>query len=456
MLSKTEIIIRAVQSFEFFIDNIFRLSFENFVGGEFIDKTANFLQNHNRTIRVSAKDHFKSTSLYAHFMWQLLKHADTKIDREYHYFSYKGEMAAYHIGKIKDSIKLNPFYENLRDLKSTAEGVVKYRWEDSDRTFKLTPQGLLGFNRGLHCNGGVYVDDPFQDPANKLEPKVISRVNDIMRRQVIDIPNKNAFLHIVGTPQTKDDFFFDKKFLVRFESRVLPAIQDSKNKIVLWTEWMDWDELRARRNERGSKIFNQEYLCSPVYSENTFFTEEQVDRMMFDILNYPFNEPRDPKDNDIIGGWDLGKHRHPAHFSIFEVKGNKDDWTQIHQHFFDGVDYKDQLEYIRLAIDNLQIDRLYYDNTRGELEVKEETGELPKELIGVNLGLKKKNALATEFDKLQTNAKIRLIADGRQKRSLLSVLNDLKAMETQEGHGDAFFSICLALNYLTEPRIGVY
>lgn len=456
MLDKITII-KSIQSFDYFVNHIFCLSFESFVGGEFVSKTANFLQNHLKTCRVSAKDHFKSASLYAYVMWDLLRKADVEFDQEAHYFSYKGEMSAYHIGKIKDLIKLNPYYEDLEDLKSTAEGIVKYRWKGKKTNFTLHPQGLLGFKRGLHCNWGVFVDDPFQDPANKLDPKIIHTVNYVMKTQILDIPNDGAFLHIVGTPQTKDDFFFDKKFLGRFESRILPAIPDFNKKESLWPEHFDYEELMKRKEERGERVFNQEYLCSPVYSENSFFNDDQVIAMMFDLLNWDIKLKRDnQKEYDIIAGWDLGKHRHPAHFAVFEVHGDKDEWIEIHQHFFDGEDYKDQLEYIDLAVENLGIDRVYYDNTRGEIEIMDELGQLGPEYVGVNLGLKKKNSLATEFDKKRTNAKIKLIADERQKRSLLAVQNDLKALETPDGHGDAFWSIALCMQYLTEPKIGIY
>jgi len=458
MLDKT-IIIKSIQSFKYFVNNIFCLSFEKFVRGDFVDRTANFLQNHLKTCRVSAKDHFKSTSLYAFVMWEMLRKADSLFDMEAHYFSYKGEMSAYHIGKIKDLIKLNPYYQDLRDLKTTAEGIMKYRWEGKNTNFTLHPQGLLGFKRGLHCSWGIFVDDPFQDPANKLDPKIIHTVNYVMKTQILDIPNKGAFLHIVGTPQTKDDFFFDDKFLGRFESRILPAIPDMNKKESLWPEHFDYEELMKRKLERGERVFNQEYLCSPVYSENSFFNDEQVTSMMFDILNFPYNKEREnPKEYDIVGGWDLGKHRHPAHMCVYEVRGDRQtgDWTQIHHHFFDKVDYKDQIEYCDMCIENFGIDRFYYDNTRGEIEVMEEIGKLKSEYRPVNLGLKKKNGLATELDKRRTTGKIKMIADDRQKRSLLAVQNDLKAMETIDGHGDAFWSNALCMEFLLEPQINVY
>jgi len=443
-------------SFEFFVNNIFALNFEKFTSGEYINKTARFLEGHSKTCRVSARDHFKSTSFYAHYMWELLRYAHVEFDREYHYFSFQVDMAGYHIGKLKDLIKLNPYYTTLIDKKVTAEGVLKYQWEGSPAYFTLKPHGMMSFKRGLHCNGGIYVDDPFQDPANKLDPKIIERVNTIMKTQIMDIPIKGAFVHIAGTAQTNNDFFFDKKFLKRFEVRVLPAVVDYKEKKVLWPEHMDYEELMARKEERGEKIFNQEFMCRPVYSADGFFTEDQLLEMMFDIPNYPFNKERDPKDRDIIGGWDLGKKRHPAHFAVFEVPDDPDDeWIQIHSKFFENVDHTKQLEYIEECIENFQIDYIYYDNTRGELEVLEERGELPDELIPVVLSLKKKSALATEWEKKRTNAKIKLINDEKQRMSILAVTNDLQAIESPQGHGDAFWSTSLSLNYLIQPKISV-
>jgi hypothetical protein len=180
--------------------------------------------------------------------------------------------------------------------------------------------------------------------------------------------------------------------------------------------------------------------------------------MMFNIPNLTWNEEHDFGDNDIIAGWDLGKHRHPAHFSIFRIIGDPEDgmWEQIHQVFFDNWDYEKQLEYIELCIENFGIDKLFFDNTRGEMEVVEEKGDLPNEMTGVVFTLKKKNAMAVEFDKRRTSAKIKLINDDRQKRSIFSVQNDLTSIENQDGHGDAFWSISLCFNYLIEPKIGIY
>ena len=48
---------------------------------------------------------------------------------------------------------------------------------------------------------------------------------------------------------------------------------------------------------------------------------------------------------------------------------------------------------------------------------------------------------------------LRLLADERQRQQILSVNNDLKAPQTPMGHGDAFFSISMALLALYETSI---
>ena len=82
------------------------------------------------------------------------------------YFSYNYTMAAYHTEKIKLAIVNNPFYSDLKDHKKAAESVLKFSW-DGKTFITLDPRGLLEFKRGIHCPL-IYVDDPFQDPANKL------------------------------------------------------------------------------------------------------------------------------------------------------------------------------------------------------------------------------------------------------------------------------------------------
>ena len=447
----------AMDDFKLFVNDIFSLSYPHFIRGSFINELCDWMNANDWLMRVSAKDHFKSTSLYADFMWRLIKYPFE--NSEYHYFSYQDSMAAYHVYKIKDLIKNNPYFQDCRDFKQTAEGIIKYSWDKGKTFTTLHPHGLLSFKRGIHCHG-VYIDDPFQDPDNKLILTKIYKINSVVKTQILDMPFKGGFCKIVGTPQTNADFFFDKEMQQKFAVIIQSAEKDQKNKIALWPEHMNWQELQQRKLIRGKRIYNQEYLCSPVYAENSFFTEEEINEVVnpelqnlsiFDII-------QGPEKYDTIGGWDLGKKRHPAHFTVFQIKivnGIKKA-VQIHQSFFDSWDYAGnddeqfnpdkptQLSYIKQAIKNFKIDKVFADNTRGELTMLEERKELPPEIMLETFTSKDKFAMATDFEKSVNQKYIELQNDGRMIRQLLVVTNDLQAVETPEGHGDSFWSIGLA------------
>lgn len=455
----------APTGFPLFVKHIFAESKEilknqTWTGGEFVDDVAAWLGANNTTLRVSAKDHFKSTSFYAHIMWKIWKLYWFERNREINYFSYGEGMASYHLAKIKIAIKCNPYFAGIIDMKAQADSILSYSWNGKQK-ITVHPRGLLEFKRGIHCHD-VYVDDPFQDPDNKMVPTKINKINDTMKTQILDMFQNE--LHIAGTAQTNHDFYFDEKFVKRFSRRILPAVVDDKKQIALWPEWMNYEELMKKKYERGEKIFNQEYLCSPVYSENSFV--ENKEKLMSVVGNgYHFSiegwktemEVRAKKaeenpdlayllETDKVAGWDLGKKNHPAHFCVFEkINGKR---VQIHDKWFDHVDYTDQLEYIRGYVEAMGIYRVFYDSTRGELEMLEETGELSGEFEGVHFTFKGKHKMANAFDRAITQKTIELLNKPRTLNQILIVNNDLQAPETPEGHGDAFWSICLTFNDL--------
>lgn len=372
-------------------------------------------------------------------------------------------MAGYHISKIKRLIFNNPCFADCVDLKPTAESVIMYSWDyDSHKTkytiITLDPHGLLAFKRGIHCDG-VYVDDPFQDPDNAMILTKIEKINRVIKTQILDMPKRGGFCKIVGTPQTTADFFFDPEMKKKFALLIQPAEKDPVNKIPLWPEHMSWDDLQQRKALRGAKIYNQEYLCSPVYSENSFFKEEELNKAVNpSLLNRSiFDTIKEPEYFDTIGGWDLGKKRHPAHFTVFQVREvtGKKKAIQIHQVFFDGWDYAGnddgdfnpdkptQISYIKQAIKAFRVDKVYADNTRGELTTLEEKKELSPEIELVTFTSKEKYSMATEFEKGVNQEYIELQNDQRMIRQILQVTNDLQAVETHEGHGDSFWSIAL-------------
>ena len=467
----------ADDGFPLFVEHIFSKSTDimkdqKFTMGEFVKEIATWLGKEKKTLRVSAKDHFKSMSFYAHIMWKLYRLFYNERPREINYFSYGEGMASYHLVKIKAAVSCNPYFEGIIDHKPIADSILSYSW-DGKKKITVKPRGLLEFKRGIHCND-IYVDDPFQDPDNKMVPTKIKKINDTMKTQILDMFQDEC--HIAGTAQTNHDFFFDADFVSRFSRKILPAVVSEKTAsqpgVALWPEWMNYDELMAKKRERGEKIFNQEYLCSPVYSENSFVnTKERLYGVVNSALkNHTLKSwaeliKQRERDLDIakekndrkaiekletlleaerIGGWDLGKKNHPAHFVVFEKQGKKR--IQIHDKWFEHIDYTDQLTYIQNYIDAMRIDTVFYDSTRGELEMLEESGELPGELEGVHFTFKSKHKMANAFDRSISNKEIELLNEPRTLNQILIVNNELQAPETPEGHGDSFWSIALSHN----------
>lgn len=468
-----ENIARAIVDYRFFIYEVFAKSFDNFIGGRYIDYLAYLYGNFPWLFRVGARDHFKSTGMYAKFMHSLL--CDAYTGSENHYFSYSESMSKYHIGKIKDFIKVNPYYDTLRDLKPTAEGIIAYKWDDAppdNPPITLEPHGLLTFKRGIHCKR-IFIDDPLRDPENKLNPTVIEKVNRVFFTELLDMVMKGGEAYGVGTPQTWQDFFFDPKIKQKFKVVILPAIIDEAQQKTLWPEWMDYNELAQRRDMRGVKIFNQEFQCKPVYSENSYFEERQIFHIInSDLINLPYDVEPDAEIKkllevcDVYGGLDIGKKAHPSHFAVW-LKLGPDKWRQLHSKFMDGWDYAKQLEYCKKAIQIFRINRLRYDNTRGEFEGFKEQGELPYQMEPIVFSTKTKNGMAANLQKLVNKTKINdkgevedraleMIDDIRQINQILAVDNDLQAIATPDGHGDSFWSNALALGDEAQTRTMEY
>lgn len=431
--------------FTTFTTEIFSASFDEFKTGSHVLDTCDLLQNHPWTMRVSARDHFKSTSFYAYLMWRIWRLRKYPHDEEWKYFSYKASMAAYHLseepGKLKYLIQHNPYFRNIIDLKPTAEYLHRYTW-DGKYFMSIAPAGLMSFARGTHCHG-VIVDDPFQDPENKMKLTDIYKINERIKSNIIDMPHEDGELHIAGTAQTTEDFFFDPEFQAEFEFRLQPAIISEKRRQVLWKEHQPWTRLMRKKRLQGERIFNQEYMCNPVFSEDAFFTKEQIMGVVNpDLVNLPIHQRYEIK-NDVAAYLDIGKQRHPSHLAVFELQGDKA--VMIHHMFMDAWPYIQQIEYCQRAIENFGIDWFMFDNTRGEFEAFIEQNLLPSPMEPNVHTVKMRGQMAGTFSERVERKTVELIDDLRLIKSILSVTNDLQAVETPEGHGDAFWSCAGAL-----------
>jgi len=438
-IAENEMLRSRIDSFSSFVFEIYSRSFENkFIGGKYLDDVCNFLESSKKTIRIAPRNHFKSSSLYAYFMYHLFTTRDSNL--ECHYFSYKDSMAAYHIKKIRSLIDNNEYFDGIRDCKQNAEGVLKYTW-DNGHYVTLTPHGILGFVRGLHGDM-FFVDDPFQDPEDimKLNINTINKINERFVTNIMSMPDPiSGELHVVGTPQTHDDFFFNKDITRRFNVQITPAIVSLPEKIVLWEEWMNWEEHVAKRAEMGERVYNQEYLCSPTHSEYSYFKRDVLSMCVNNMLTV---EKSWNTRNDMILGWDIGKKAHPSHIVVFEKAGDR--LIERYQIFMDEVDYTQQLNHVKSLWERFGITKGYYDDTRGELESFKEQEKLPYSLRGITFSQKSKFEMAAAFEKYVENQRIELIPDRRQFEQILLVDSDLNADETPSGHGDSFWSIALA------------
>lgn len=446
LLAQIEIVRRRCKQpggFKYFVNNVFSASFGgDFVGGQYVDDIADRMEQKPWTMDVTARGHFKSTRLYAEIMYDIFT---MDRDLEGWYFSYNTDLSSYHLKKLKGFIKRNPFFIVVKDIKVQAEGVLAYV-DDQNHLYTCAPAGLLAFKRGIHAER-IYVDDPLRDPENKLAPTVIKKINRVIATEIYPMVNKGGRCRIVGTPQTYEDFFYNEELQNKWDVEIKDAMQDEVNRIALWPEFTDFDELEDIRKTIGEKTFNQEYRAKPAYSEDSYISRERLLTAINDTLEYirSYDGP-----NEIVAGLDIGKHRHPSHLVLFERWKNGEGryvYKQLYEQWLDGMDYNDQWDYCLNVAALYNLDVLRYDNTRGEFEAFYEraTPDIKRVFKPVVFNLKSKNAMAAELDALVTSSRIELLNAQRQTEQVLAVTSDLNAMESEQGHGDSFWSIGLAI-----------
>jgi len=441
-----------------FAENVFSKSFDyEFRSWQHIKNTCDLLQYELKTCRVSAREHFKSSSLYL-FLLYILMYVTPLKDLKVGYFSYTSKFSGKHIKEFKKIVQNNPYFKDVIDLKQKAESLAEYTW-DNKHTLEISPFGMLEFTRGLHLDI-ILIDDPFQDPENSLNLSKIEKINEIFKTNILQMgKGQNTRIHIVGTALSPKDFYFDDDLMHEFKREIWPAIKNYERKEILWPEYWTFKALMGKKKSVGDNTFNQEFCCVPKSVDEGFFKKEEIDAVSKkELINHDINVLRDTK-ADIIAWFDIGKKAHVSSLSIFEVNHSQKKVKQIHQIFMEKWNYSNwsefipqkptQIEYLKKAIQNFKIDSLFYDNTRGEFEIYAEQHMLPREMKPVVFSSKEKNKMATQFATLVYNRKIELIEDEDLKKSLLMVMGDLNSVSFGWFHGDAFWSICLALKDLS-------
>jgi hypothetical protein len=254
------------------------------------------------------------------------------------------------------------------------------------------------------------------------------------------IPNQGVPVVVMGTPMLPGDILAKLETDERFNYRKLPAFDPVPGRRVLMPELYSEDWLLEQQKAKP-KSFASEFLLKPFLSQESYFSEEDIAKVLdYNLRSYPANHKHTFKeDEQIFAGFDVGKKRHPSHLVIFKKSG--DNIEQIHQTWLDGWDYTQQIEFLNTIAENFNLTKGYIDNTRGELEDR----GLDTKWWPMHFTVKSKNTMAQIFETYVNEGNMRLLADERQTSQILSVNNELKAPETPMGHGDAFFSIAMAL-----------
>ena len=433
-----------VGSFKDFLRNVWSQSFDHpeyfqaWHVGVLADDIQECVETGMNYVAVLPRFHFKSTLLgHAFSVWRLLT---APRDCSVLYLSYADHMARYHIAEINKAVSRNPILSELMDNRNP-KADYSARFFINKKPMEIMHGGLFSFKRGMHVNGALIADDVLRDPENPLNMGQITKVEDHFMTESMFIPLKGVPVIVLGTPMMPGDLLAKLQEDSRFKSRVLPALDPVPGRRVLMPELYDEEWLLEQQAARP-KSFASEFMLIPHFSTEAYFDEEDITKNEYDYLrSAPATQVY--KDIDvgdyIFGGFDVGKKRHPSHLVLFRKRGDKVE--QIHQSFLEGWSYSDQIEYLNDVAENFNLTTGYVDNTRGELEDR----GLDMRWLSMNFSKKSKNTMAHIFEQFVHSGNLKLIKDERQKQQILSVSNELKAPDTPLGHGDAFFSIAMAL-----------
>lgn len=438
---------QAQKDFKFFYNFVWGYSIElmekHFCTGDHLNDWCDLFQNERLLSILSARKHSKSEITHAYLAWRIFR-MDYKPLEKWLYISYTSSLAEEHIAETKERINCNPMFAKAGIVDLTDAKTILYYRKGANRFF-CSASGIQTFKRGKHPDG-VITDDILRDPEVKLDVSQIIKINKIFFEQVMSLPKEGGLgVKNIGTPQDSADLFHELEKREHFCCVRYPAYLNKARSKVLWEEMYPVERLRQIEDEIGSKAFGKEYMCVPVRSGEGYLDQERIEKLINPHLKnrkyyeaVTFNEY-------CFGGLDIGKKRHPSHLSVYG-RNRKKRFVQVASIWMDHTDYIRQLEICRSAIENFGIQRLFYDDTRAEFESFREEGTLPSEMKGVCFTQKEKFKMAAEFGKEVEQENISFLSDDRQKRQMLNVDNDLKSMETSEGHGDSFWSNALAIS----------
>lgn len=427
--------------------------------------------------------HLKSTVLgRGYIFWRFFSEGQ---DVDAFYFDFKKPLADEHVTMLKRDILKNPYCRFWSDNNPVATSIIDFTVSFGEKESDDAPlkswrvecegEGILSATRGRHPKI-VICDDILSDFANPIESVEIDRINQVFEHVVMSLPPPDGMLGVVGTPQSPYDILHKLQENDLFWCAEFPAVTDYETKKTVWPGMYDYKRLMKLKREMGANAFEVEYQLHPRESVDQFLKTEAIEACLSETAQrfVPTEDEKfdNPDKLNVWGGMDVGKEVHPSHVSFFvEVppeKGQEMGWlVQIHEQWLDHMNYNEQVALLNVLIAYYDPIRFYFDNTRSELEDR----GLTKRATGFKFKKGVKASMATLLEKRINNTFYHHSGEGddpaagpgvvmygpedtRQVRSLKQVKKDLTASETEDGHGDSFWSNALAV-YACEsgPRI---
>jgi hypothetical protein len=266
-------------SFEDFVQDIFSKSYPmhnfnawhiHFVCSE-IDKL--LLKSSNKYLTAALpRYHLKSTILgEALCVYRMLNSYGDGM-----YISFKDELAMYHLGHIKEAIRINPFLTKyLKDMSPQSDAIINYRM--GNKKMRIFGSGIMAVKRGIHTDLAVIADDILGDLANPMVLTEMDKVKRLFNAEIMNIPNANCPLLVFGTVMDYSDILFALRKNPSFVSIWLPAIDPTPDRPILWPEVFNKETLAQKKESTGWKAFSTEFLLTPLMATEAYFTREQLD-----------------------------------------------------------------------------------------------------------------------------------------------------------------------------------
>lgn len=444
----------ARRSFWIFFRDIFSVSHMKvegkFVAGEFIKSRCDAIQFNRKKVEVASRKHIKTTLRQAKVMWYLFRLDESP--KFYHfgsYFSASKKAAHKRTKKINDYIAANPYFNGFKKL-TDSESLVHYQ-TPGGKKFTYEPAGIFEFSRGDALDDAILDDVQRDDETEELVQT--TKVKETFEQVIVPLVKVDGEIDIVGTPQDEDDMLLSKRNSTVFHFSFYPIWKDELRTVPQWPENFTVEYIKELENSIRKNAFDQEYMCVPARSADGYFIPEEVrDIVNKDLVAFVPHETY--QFNGVLkAGFDIGKKRHPSHLVVFEEINGK--MKQRLSFYMEEWDYIRQVEFLKMVIKNWGIKLLVYDNTRSEFEALFEGGDLPREMTPMTFTTKTKFKMATSFENHVMKKDVELLNEARQTRQILGVDNKLQSIETMDGHGEAFWSIGMALEGFDQTFIEV-